>query len=272
MGILYNITSRGKTWVVTNVADESIPIDVRSDWVWANITQTNPEVRRENFDFDDPWMMEQIFKNQWGFKGFPGARVLDIGANKGVFTALCALNGAYVTAFEPNPIAFKILLDTITRNGIEKYVRPVQAAITTFNGSVWIEGTTVLEKEGQFARGKTVNSRTCSVGEKGTTLVTALSLADAIGNQDWDCVKCDIEGHEFELFLAVPENVLRQIKLLSLEIHSGWASDTLYESFVQRLRLFFYLDGIRDNQNSNRMCYFFGHRRATVTVDGVIKL
>ena len=43
------------------------------------------------------------------FQPFPGAKVMDIGSNVGIYTAYCALHGAQVTAYEPDPSTFAIM-------------------------------------------------------------------------------------------------------------------------------------------------------------------
>jgi hypothetical protein len=51
------------------------------------------------------------------------------GANIGIFTMLCALNGEHVVAYEPNLAAYNMMLETIRRNKLEGSVIPICAAI-----------------------------------------------------------------------------------------------------------------------------------------------
>src|SRR5260370_33931699 len=87
------------------------------------------------FQTPDQFIEEELRQNIWRVNPKPGDWVMDIGANKGGVTALCALNGASVVAYEPNPIAFELLEETIKLNHIEKQVTAIPAAVHTKTGT-----------------------------------------------------------------------------------------------------------------------------------------
>lgn len=206
------------------------------DQVYAKLRLSHPEIDLRRFDFDDPWAWQDVVGDVWRYRPRAGDQVLDVGANKGVFTAFCALNKARVTAYEPNPEAFALLLDTVRRNGLGDLIRPVQAAVSDSRGTGYYQGSKV-EATGKFALQKTTNGRLLEDGElvgEGTIVaeVPLVTLADAVGDQAWDCVKVDVEGHEFKILPAAPDEVLRWIKFLTVEIHPGWGQ---VEELLDRL-------------------------------------
>ena len=68
-------------------------------YVWARMAQEHPEFTHASDPFDDPYAVENLVLSDYiGFKPFKGARVMDVGANAGIWSSYCALNGALVTA------------------------------------------------------------------------------------------------------------------------------------------------------------------------------
>jgi FkbM family methyltransferase len=193
------------------------------------------------FDVSDSLIEGELQRNVWRVFPKSGDLVMDIGANKGGVSALCALNGAQVVAYEPNPIAFDFLLDTIKLNRIEDKVTPIHAAIYTRNGEVEISYNRIKNEE------KRVNGRLLELGEYDDlkTTVMAVSLKDAIGNNEWNIVKMDIEGFEFPLILGCPDNVLNKIKYLTMELHYTFSpSKQDYDHFIAKLQAIFRIEGI----------------------------
>lgn len=58
-----------------------------------------------------------------------GKAVIDIGANIGAFSILCAERGADVFAFEPEPNNFQLLLRHIKEAGLENKITPMQMGV-----------------------------------------------------------------------------------------------------------------------------------------------
>jgi 2-polyprenyl-3-methyl-5-hydroxy-6-metoxy-1,4-benzoquinol methylase len=104
--------------------------------VWARMSQEHPEFTRDHDPLNDPWTVEALVLNSDShnidFQPFPGARVMDIGANVGLLTAYWALNGCQVTAYEADPETCKIMAEHCQKLG----VNAVNAAIWTHQGEI----------------------------------------------------------------------------------------------------------------------------------------
>lgn len=173
------------------------------------------------FDFGD--YADKFQKDIWGLTGhvYEGCKVLDIGANRGLVTAFCAVNGAFVTSYEPHPVAYESLLETIQKNHIENQVRAINAAIWTHTGTAKFDQT--IQAAVHYMN-SIISER--SPHDYFTDPITAreqetrtVSFAEAIGQDIWDVVKIDIEGAEFPILLGCPESVFDHIRFLTLETH-----------------------------------------------------
>jgi len=258
------------------LGDTTIPWSKQLDWVWAQIARLHPEFKREHWaGHEDPYMLhEHVNNNTCGFTAWPGARVMDIGANIGVFTALCALNGARVIAYEPNRFAFRILLEQIRRIGIEERV-------TAINAPVWTRTKPVCFQEAKgympTATWDVLNGLvlTGAIGERevfsddGAFIkefsADAVSFDDAVGNEEWDCVKMDIEGAEYPVLLAASDDAMRRVKFLTVELHPNWADKALYDRLIAKLERTHILAGVREGDpkfaGENRWQAIFATRK-----------
>jgi FkbM family methyltransferase len=179
------------------------------------------------------------------FQPFPGARVMDLGANVGIYTAYCAGKGAYVSAYEPYPAAWAIMCNMLRDTGLRE-VRAYNWAIWTHAGHCAHSGNTVPRETCTWYNGAVPQQGLNPTEFKDKGHVNCVSLATAIGEKDWDCVKMDIEGAEFEVLLAAPEETLRRIKFLHVEFHP-WAPQKLYEDAVKYLESVFNFEGYWSN-------------------------
>lgn len=140
-----------------------------------------------------------------------GWRVVDVGANIGVFSLWAERLGASVTAFEPEPKTFASLVANVAGRGVS----PQQAALVgepapavrLYLSDVRSTRHTLLAKE----------------IESGTPLrqfvnVPAVTLADVVGT-GCDLLKLDCEGAEFEALLRANDETLRRAKRLFVEYH-----------------------------------------------------
>ena len=114
---------------------------------------------------------------------------IDLGANVGAFTVLAASKGCHVTAYEPDPISFRITQENLKINNLEAEV--INAAITTTNTS----NTNFYQNSArrnywrnslvkQWRGGKSIKVRTLDFREH---LYTGANI------------KMDIEGSEFSI-------------------------------------------------------------------------
>ncbi len=198
------------------------------DYVWERISHTCPVFGHEHDSFDDPWAVANfVLHDAIGWKPFWGSRAMDIGANAGIWTAYCALQGAQVTSYEADPKTFAILAQMIERTGLQERVQCHNQAIYKETGNVFFNGDSF--PEGARAHGR--NGRIWTEGVQ----VPAITLSDAIGIDFWDCLKIDIEGAEFDALLAVPDSKLDQIGFMHIEFHNNCADRHTYEKVVGKL-------------------------------------
>jgi FkbM family methyltransferase len=228
------------------LGDLSKSIEERTDWVWVQVARLHPEVRRENFVglAGDPYMIhDHIVDNICKYTPKKGHLVMDIGANVGVFTTYCALNGAKVVAYEPDFEAASVLYDTLEKNQVQNLVKVTNSAVWIHTGTAsfyfW-PGHSII---GTLSK---VRAEECQKKDPGLrSTITTISLKDALGVEEWDCVKVDIEGGEFELFTDAG-NELQQIKYLTMELHNDAVDKVGHDRLVQHLSQVFEIQGVKD--------------------------
>ena len=179
------------------------------------------------------------------FKPEEGKLVMDVGANAGIFSAFCGANGAGVVAYEPFPRPFAILSGMVITSKLLNRVIPMQKAVWTYTGITKYFGnvTTLDSACPAFNGGVRVDGvRWTQDYEDNALDVHCISFDGAIGSASWDMVKMDVEGAEFEILLATPEDALRRIKFMYLEFHP-WPSRELYERTCDKLQKIFHFEG-----------------------------
>jgi FkbM family methyltransferase len=157
------------------------------------------------------------------------ARIVDIGANIGVFSIMVdELFAANVLAFEPAPAAFSKLRDNVNTNPLTGNVVCNPIAIVGNDG-----GGTIKFYEA-------IDSATSSVvsanSEVGTWIDVPCASLDKIlsdGN-DVDLLKIDIEGAEYSLIRDASVETLRRVRKIVLEYHPTEQGNL--EMLVDRLR------------------------------------
>jgi FkbM family methyltransferase len=142
-----------------------------------------------------------------------GDRVVDVGANIGVYSLWAALRGAVVTAYEPAPQTFAHLVDNTA--GL-----PIEAINAAVVGSIPEGGSVRLFMHPELSTRNSLLGREIGTGDELTSCVTvsALSLDDVL-HADVDLLKIDCEGAEFDQFERVSDLALRRTKRIILEFH-----------------------------------------------------
>lgn len=123
----------------------------------------------------------------------PGDNVLDVGANLGLYTVLCAsLVGAEgsVDSVEAVPETAKRLLSNVALNMFNTRVRVHQVAVGS--DAEWAEMTTDREAANRMVLGAT------SPGP--TVRVPVRNIDDIAGRPDYALGKIDVEGREWDAF------------------------------------------------------------------------
>lgn len=185
-----------------------------------------------------------------------GMRVMDVGAHKGFFSILCALCGAQVTSFEPHPSSYKELIDNIALNSMETSIDPHRLAI-------WSEDTILqLHQNPGNPGGSNIHRERCGCVGACRDLpfaeISSISFASALGKNEWDIVKLDCEGAEYDFLLKTPDDSLSLIRYLTMEVHD-WSPIEEYRAMVDRLSRIFDLQG--EGKNGDRFYYLHATRK-----------
>lgn len=155
-------------------------------------------------------LLERVYERDVDFVPRAGWRVVDVGANIGVFSLLAAARGACVWAFEPNRHCLRQLERSARRNGLAHLV---QARPWALGASAGV-GRLVAE-HGLAHRARLV----ASAGAAASVPVVALDAALApLRDAPIDLLKIDVEGSETAV-LAGAGATLPRVERVVLEYH-----------------------------------------------------
>lgn len=230
-------------WPESRVLSEQIECDK----VWQQMAHIRPEFTKDFDSTGDFHMIRQlVLENRVGFTPALGTRCMDIGANVGTWATFCALNGANVTAYEPDSDAFQTMSEVLVRTGLK--MNAVNSAIWTHTGICDFYG--FKHEEPLLVR----HNGVIDIGDKNQVLPSAhsvpcISLDDAIGNIEWDCLKIDIEGAEFQVFLRASDAALQKIKFAYIEFHP-WVEQKTYDEALQKIERLFHIRGTKSATTS----------------------
>jgi len=237
--------------------------------VWARVDSEHPEFTRAH---DLTWNYHAVREIVLGgslswsgahkrFQPRPGTLVMDVGANAGIYSAFCAANGADVFAYEPDTSIFDILSKMIESSGLSQRIISVNAAIWTNTGTLPFVGHSSDIGGCVQYNGAIPNSALPWPNEKfvAGAPTTCISFDEAIDGSQWDCIKMDIEGAEFDVLLSVSKEALRQVKFMFVELHP-WASDSLYEKLMERMDDCFVVEGVAPSSSGRWQALYLSRR------------
>lgn len=137
----------------------------------------------------------------------PPRRVLDLGANTGLFGLLVLdrYPGCEVTGIEADPANANLHRRVIEANGLGDRWRLIEAVAAAAPGRAW------------FAAGASSRSRQAGPGEAAAIEVAAIDAFEELAGAD--LIKIDIEGGEWAL-LADPRLASLNASVIVLEYHS----------------------------------------------------
>ncbi len=162
--------------------------------------------------------------------------ILDVGSEVGtsiIFFKILYPN-ARIIAFEPHPLAYKKIIENVTRNNLTD-VKVINAAVAKE------EGETFLYGDANYVNGE-CNVLGCSVIETwgqqrpfyDTMPIKSVQLSQYI-NEPIDLLKLDVEGAEYGVFENLEQqNKFQYIKNLVMEIHQ-W-DNTSTEGLLKTLK------------------------------------
>jgi FkbM family methyltransferase len=174
---------------------------------------------------EDIWM-----RGEYDIPGYVpqrGWRVIDIGANVGIYAMLAASRGARVVAYEPEPGAFGRLSANTARWNVECHQAAVvgapRQAVTLFLHPLRDTRNTLFGRDGGICN----ISRTMGVASQvifeNSIEVAAVPIAAVLGSP-CDLLKVACEGAEFEIF-AHARGVLRNAGRIVIELHGEMRTD-----------------------------------------------
>lgn len=134
-------------------------------------------------------------------------KVLDLGANVGVFSGLAAVLGAHVVAIEAQSRFVPELVENLKLSGLDEKVQAVHGI--------------VAPQAGVFSNGE--ERRQASHWGEEPPVIDLNRLLEEIGWEEIDLLKIDIEGSEFGL-LASKENWLHKVRRIAMEVHTEYGN------------------------------------------------
>jgi FkbM family methyltransferase len=154
-----------------------------------------------------PWQMvnEVIVKDCYGVveRFRPGARVIDVGANVGIFTMWAAAHRCDVLAVEADPDLYVALRENIIVWGY-RTITPVHAAVG--HGSASMDDSNC--------------PRTIEGGDvPGVMLDELISWTSLDGDERVDILKIDCEGCEEAALLGASHELLARVDYITAELH-----------------------------------------------------
>lgn len=141
----------------------------------------------------------------------PGMKSIDVGAHIGFYTCLLAsLSGdnGKVSAFEPMPSHFELLLKNVNENQFQQRVMAYQLACSDVHGHLGASKVSNMFVVGQVSQAEQV-------------IVEAVRLDDLI-EEPIDIVKLDIEGHEPAAIRGMISIISRDRPIIFSEINEYW--------------------------------------------------
>ncbi len=164
----------------------------------------------------------EVIEEVWRFRAYtpvslwsiqPGWKVVDLGANIGVFTIFALQSGAEVVCVEPNPQVASQCMNNIIENGFSHRAHLIPGAVWSDLGPLYLN-ITPGALDSSIVRDPPVQTiRTEKVS--GILLSDILSYFNIV-----DLLKIDIEGAEYQIFFDPRASLLlAPICRIAMELH-----------------------------------------------------
>jgi len=150
------------------------------------------------------------------------SKVLDLGANIGLHTAVLFKMGYSVTSFEPDPNHMEELFSNLVRNDL-----PISGLIQK---AVTVDGSDVefIRVLGNTTGSHVAGAKADPYGDLDKFIVESTSIAEAVSTAD--LVKMDVEGLEASLLASIPISAFETTDLL-VEIGTHENAKKIFDNF-----------------------------------------
>lgn len=155
----------------------------------------------------------------------PGATIVDIGANVGIFSVLLATANpqARIIAVEPGRGNLEFLSRNLISNRLHNVnIVPAACGGTKGEGTLYGRGAGVLNT--LYMRDTWGNK--CTPLYK-TSILTLQDIFDQFNVETCDLLKLDCEGAEYDILLNNSKETLRRVSNISMEYHVGFNDHSL---------------------------------------------
>ena len=155
----------------------------------------------------------------WLFRLNKNSIVIDGGANTGYISSYLSITGATIYAFEPDPIAFAVLVE---RCGLKKNIECINKGVWDKSATVKLYRHRAMAGERAFTVSSSLIRKKSNVNDSAAIDIQVIDLIQFIQslNKKIDLVKLDIEGAEIEILkkiLATNSHTL--FKIMHVESH-----------------------------------------------------
>jgi FkbM family methyltransferase len=133
------------------------------------------------------------------------SRVLDLGANVGDYSILMAKTGSFVFSYEPNPYAFKKLLE---RTKSFSNIKCFNKAVSDKNGKVklYLHENHKIDPI-KWSTGSSIDKNKKNVSDDFVE-VECVNIIQILNDSYFDLIKMDVEGQEIEILNKILDNSL----------------------------------------------------------------
>lgn len=196
--------------------------------------QIAQKIKKEWQDYEQ--LNLEKFKNSDIYKNLNDTSIcIDCGANIGVISALLAEKGAFVYAFEPNPLCFK-KLDYVA----QKYpqIKVIKKGVLDKNCKIKLYHSDLTKEDPEFfSQSSSVCSTKDNINTNNFIKIDCIDLCEFIENLDKkiDILKLDVEGAEFCILeKLIEKNLHLKITSILVETHDATIPELLEVSSLVR--------------------------------------
>jgi FkbM family methyltransferase len=190
-------------------------------------------------DEDHSWFWEKVERGEWEPETFDvfdrfvkkGDLVCDLGGWIGPTVLYAAAKGAHVTAFEPDPTAFRYLQENVRRNRF-KNVLCYNSAISTLNGVKKISPffQSLGDSTSSLLEGDRESNESADVD-----CITWDTACSKYKFRKIDFIKIDIEGSEFDVVPGMESYFKKNRPVIYLSTHAPYLAEEEREMKLKKL-------------------------------------